>query len=113
MYIFLTDYLAQTLDSNQAAELHNILGQEDVFDLIVEKDLQHVFNTPHHLPCLSHVIQLAVNAFLHELKIDAKNDDIVNIQWNEEDKYIKEKGLLRTLEKVSIKQLYLVMYLSF
>lgn len=101
MYVFVTDSFAQTLDPILATELRNALNRHDIFELAIDDGLQNIINAPHHLPCLTHVIQLSVNAFLQELKIGAKNDDVVNIQWNEEDKELKEKGLLRTLEKVS------------
>jgi hypothetical protein len=39
---------------------------------------------------------------LRELKIDAKNDDVVGIRWNDDDKNLREKGLTRTLEKVRL-----------
>ena len=80
MYVFLTDCLAQTLDPSHARELQDTLNNYDVFELTIDDGLQDIINTPHHLPCLTHVIQLGVNAFLRELKIEAKNDDIVDIQ---------------------------------
>lgn len=69
----------------------------------MDNHLHAILSSPHHLPCLTHVIQLAVNAFLRELKIDAKNDDVIDIHWNDHDKHLKGKGLLRTFEKVSCK----------
>jgi hypothetical protein len=78
-----------------------------------DEDFIHALESQHHFPCLSHVIQLAVNQFLKRLKITAKND-MVEFIWDEK----KEKaerdqknalykhstlshGLVSTLEKVS------------
>lgn len=100
MYVYLTDSLVQTLDPDIARALQATLNKDDVFEHVMDNGLQAILSTPHHLPCLTHVIQLAVNAFLHELKIDAQNNDVIGIQWNDDDKHLKEKGLIRTFEKV-------------
>jgi hypothetical protein len=39
---------------------------------------------------------------LRELKIDAQNDDVIGIHWNDDDKNLREKGLIHTLEKVRL-----------
>ena len=93
MYVFLIDNLVQTLDPSHARELQDTLNNYDVFELTIDDGLQDIINTSHHLSCLTHVIQLDINAFLHELKIKAKNDDIVDIQWNENDKHLKKKEI--------------------
>lgn len=104
MYVYLTDSLAQTLDPDVARGLREALNTYDFFEHAMDSGLQAILSTPHHLPCLTHVIhiQLAVNAFLRELKIDAQNDDVIGIRWNDDDKDLKEKGLIRTLEKVRL-----------
>lgn len=102
MYVYVTDSLAQTLDPGVAHGLREALNTHDFFEHAMDSGLQAILSTPHHLPCLTHVIQLAVNAFLCELKIDAKNDDVVGVRWDDDDKNLKEKGLIRTLEKVRL-----------
>ena len=61
------------------------------------------FDQGSHVPCLAHVIQLAVKEFLTNINSYASNEDIIWV-WN--DDYIsnikKEKGFARTLAKVSI-----------
>lgn len=102
MYVYLTDSLVQTLDPDVAHGLQETLDTHDFSKHVMDSGLQAILSTPHHLPCLTHVIQLAVNAFLRELKIDAQNDDVIGIRWNDDDKNLKEKGLIRTLEKVRL-----------
>ena len=80
MYVFLTDSLAQTLNSSHAMKLQDTLNNYDVFELIIDNGLQDIINTSHYLSCLTHVIQLDVYVFLYELKIKVKNDDIIDIQ---------------------------------
>ena len=102
MFVYVTDSLAQTLDPDVAHGLRETLDTHDFSKHAMDSGLQAILSTPHHLPCLTHVIQLAVNAFLRELKIDAQNDDVIGIRWNDDDKNLREKGLIRTLEKVRL-----------
>ena len=83
------------------AELSVALQSDNLFSWVYDHDLQWLLVMPQHLPCLTHVIQLAVNAFLQELKIEAHNDDVV-FQWHSDERQIKEQGLLQTLEKVCL-----------
>ena len=83
------------------AELSVALQSDNLFSQVYDHDLQQLLVMPQHLPCLTHVIQLAVNAFLQELKIEAHNDDVV-FQWHSDERQIKEQGLLQTLEKVCL-----------
>jgi hypothetical protein len=64
-----------------------------------DPDFRRLLESQHHLPCLAHVIQLAVTAFLRTLSIQAHNDE-PTAEWDDKDHEIKEKGLLRTMEKV-------------
>lgn len=79
MYVYVTDSFTQTLDPGVAHGLWEALNTYDFFEHAMDSGLQAILSTPHHLPCLTHVIQLVINVFLCELKIDAKNDDVVGI----------------------------------
>ena len=62
-----------------------------------------IFEQGYHVPCLAHVIQLAVKELLTNINSYALNEDIIWV-WNND--YIcniqKEQGFACTLAKVSI-----------
>ena len=101
MFSHLTGHLMCTINFQHQAELSIALQSDNLFSQVYDHDLQQLLVMPQHLPCLTHVIQLAVNAFLQELKIEAHNDDVV-FQWHSDERQIKEQGLLQTLEKVCL-----------
>ena len=84
-------------DGSEAVGLtHNV-------DLDYEVDLSRPDNEDmQHIPCLAHVLQLALKALLGHVRIKPTNDDLQKV-WNEdEDAYLdKYKGLPLTLAKVS------------
>jgi hypothetical protein len=86
-----TKVLKAQLDNDQV--IQNEALDHDLLDLI---------ESQHHLPCLAHVIQLAVKAFLQKLKIEATNNNNQDIEWEDGEETIRERGLLGTLEKVRI-----------
>ena len=57
-----------------------------------------------HIPCLAHVIQLAVNAFTNELKVMAENEDFDRCISEESIEAVKkeEKGFYQILKLVSM-----------
>jgi hypothetical protein len=84
----MTKALKTQLDDNRAIQ-----------NAALDDDLLGLVDSQHHLPCLAHVIQLAVKAFLQKLNIEATNDD-PNLSWEDGEERIREKGLLQTFEKV-------------
>ena len=56
----------------------------------------------YHVPCLAHVIQLAVKELLSSIQAQASNDDFVK-HWSDDLKsqVPSRQGFLRTMEKVS------------
>ena len=55
-----------------------------------------------HLPCLAHVVQLAIRAIFNSIGAGALIDDEIEI-WNEQECFVDVQhapGLKRTLEKV-------------
>ena len=63
----------------------------------------NTFEQGYHVPCLAHVIQLAVKKLLTNINSYASNEDVIRV-WNND--YIsniqKKQGFARTLAKVSI-----------
>lgn len=90
MFGHLTDTLKEELKDNQSSLLLNTA---------IDPDLAAVIQAPHHIPCLTHVIQLAVNAFLDELNISPKNDE-VRFYWDSSERDKIQGGIVGTLEKV-------------
>ena len=68
------------------------------------------FKEGYHLPCLSHVVQLAVKELLSTIKMSAFNEDVLKI-W--QDDYIsgirEQRGFAKPIEKVSANQ-YLAIF---
>lgn len=63
--------------------------------------LHKLMETQHHIPCLVHVIQLAVRKILENLKVDAQNDT-ASMEWKTTEAQLSSHtGMPRTLEKVS------------
>jgi hypothetical protein len=56
MYVHLTDSLVQTLDPDVAHGLQETLDTHDFSKHAMDSGLQAILSTPHHLPCLTHVI---------------------------------------------------------
>lgn len=90
-----------TMFDAMTARLKSGLDEPLLLDEAFDDDFARVLmNSLHHFPCLTHVIQLSVTAFLKQLKITPKNDDPSHV-WDEKDVEFTEQGILRTLEKVS------------
>jgi hypothetical protein len=89
LFQVMTKALKEQLNDNQA--IQNAALDQDLLDLV---------ESQHHLPCLAHVIQLAVKAFLQTLKIEATND-APDINWEDGEERVRETGLLGTLQKVN------------
>jgi hypothetical protein len=55
----------------------------------------------YHVPCLAHVIQLAVKDLLSSIEANASKEEMVK-HWNEDLKreVLGKQGFLRTVEKV-------------
>lgn len=87
------------------AELTQILKDElnnehsSLLSTAVDPNFAAVLRSAHHIPCLTHVIQLSVKAFLDELRITPKNDN-VQFSWDKSESRVKQKGIIGTLEKV-------------
>jgi hypothetical protein len=63
--------------------------------------LRNLLATQYHIPCLAHVIQLAVNALLKKLRLDAKNEQVERTWNNDVDSPLTSSGgIARALEKV-------------
>lgn len=100
MYIDIAGHLIDVDDPEARKKLQDVLSNTpDLFSEAYDSEFHQLLHAPHHLPCLTHVIQLAVRAFLQELRIQSNSDD-PTAQWDDKDKTIRETGLLRTLEKV-------------
>lgn len=66
-----------TMFSAIASELRAQLSQGTyLHNAIVDSDLAKIIRSQHHIPCLAHVIQLSVNAFLRKLRIEAANEAV-------------------------------------
>ena len=96
------------MDPTMQNKLHQALSHDKIQSTLYKPNLTQLFDIPNHLPCLTHVIQLSVTAFLKKLKIDATNDD-VEVKWDRTDSQVnvKEQGLLQTLEKVRHHRAYM------
>ena len=85
MFLHLTGHLMYTTNFQYQAELSIALQSDNLFSWVYNYDLQQLLVMPQYLPCLTHVIQLAVNTFLQELKIEAHNNDVV-FQWHSDER---------------------------
>ena len=71
-----------------------------VRDSLLDTELSKIINNQHHIPCLTHVIQLSVTAFLKRLQIKALNDS-VSFTWdNIEENLIVYYSISRIIKKV-------------
>ena len=57
---------------------------------------------PYHLPCLAHVIQIAVHVFLQYLNIESQDEEISIRLDNAKKRLVYNEGLPGSLEKVYI-----------
>ena len=85
IFSHLTGHLIYIINFQYQAELSVALQSDNLFSQVYDHNLQQLLVMPQHLPYLTHVIQLAVNAFLQELKIEAYNDDVV-FQWHSDER---------------------------
>ena len=71
-----------------------------VRDSLLDTELSKIINNQHHIPCLTHVIQLSVTAFLKRLQIEALND-LISFTWDDvEENLTAHHGISRTIKKV-------------
>lgn len=84
------------------ATLNDDLSNTHSFQNVFDKDIHEITHSTSHVPCLAHVIQLAVCALLDAIKVTARNDDI-NAQWNAniDEVITSHHGLPSILEKMS------------
>jgi hypothetical protein len=89
-------------------EMQQMLKQLSSEDEFFKGKIQHV-------PCLSHIIQLGLQALLGEIRLKPTNAEILKV-WNETeqlaelDRAAAEKGIAFTLAKVSYSNLYSNLY---
>lgn len=69
-------------------------------DAITDSALFQIIQNQHHIPCLAHVIQLAVTSFMSKLRITADNDTISYTWENSDETLNASSGITRTVEKV-------------
>lgn len=83
-------------------KLHEGLHDSIAFRSVFNQEIQDLTQSTTHVPCLAHVIQLAVNALLDQIKVTARNEEI-NAKWDDrvDGKVTSHHGLPSTLEKVS------------
>ena len=92
MMVQFNDQIRETLDTSPAL-------RSQAFDA----DIMRLTDSSTHIPCLAHVIQLAVRALLDSVRVTAKNQQVDN-HWDDEvDRRLMATydGLPSTLEKVS------------
>ena len=61
-----------------------------------------LIDQPHHLPCLAHVIQITVYAFLQHLNIESQDEEISTRLDDAEKRLVCGEGLPGSLKKVYV-----------
>jgi hypothetical protein len=79
---------AMTSDNASNNKTLNEALNESIKIVTARLGLQKVVSQVAQIPCLAHVIQLAVNQLTKKIRIDAKNDEITK-NWIEEDELRK------------------------
>ena len=82
-------------------KLSNGLSKSIAFYGVFNQEFHEITHSTTHVPCLTHIIQLAANAFLDDIKISAKNEG-VEAKWDDriDQKVFSYYRLSSTLEKV-------------
>lgn len=88
--------LMAELDESLRGELETDSLLEDFQDTT----LSQLISNRHHIPCLAHVLQLAVNALLGKLRIDAPVDDGISWDTRKDRGLSCPQGIPMSLEKV-------------
>lgn len=71
---------------------------------IYDPEMMALLQMQHHIPCLTHIIQLVVKALLAELKVNPSNDG-VSYKWTDDDQFVTRKRpgtVIVAFEKVRI-----------
>lgn len=71
---------------------------------IYDSEMMSLLQMQHHIPYLTHIIQLVIKAFLAQLKVDPSNDD-VSYKWTDQDQFRTKKRpstIIMSFEKVYI-----------
>ena len=82
-------------------KLSDGLSESIAFRGVFDQEFHEITHSTTHVPCIAHVIQLAANALLDDIKISAKNEG-VEAKWDDrvDRKVFSHRGLPSTLEKV-------------
>jgi hypothetical protein len=80
-------------------KLQKDLQSPRIVEILQDSAIADVVNSQVHIPCLAHVLQLAVKELFTFLKVEATNDEIEMV-WDASDQYIHSEGFAATLEKV-------------
>jgi hypothetical protein len=91
-----------TLMDNLSKKLRQGIENSSHVSTHLDPEVKKLCSIPTHIPCLAHVIQLAVQSLLQQIKVNAHNDD-TEIIWEEEvdSRLAAKQELPLTLEKVS------------
>lgn len=94
-------------------KLDDGLTESNAFQSAFDEDIWEITHFTTHVPCLAHVIQLAVHTLLDEIKISAKNEN-VDVQWDDrvDDQMFNHHGLLSMLEKIRYFSMILFWWLT-
>ncbi|KAG2000787.1 hypothetical protein GB937_010836 [Aspergillus fischeri] len=79
-------------------KLRKDLQSPRIVEILQDSSVAEVVNSQVHIPCLAHVLQLAVKELFTFLKVEATNDEIEMV-WDSSDRCIHSEGFAATLEK--------------
>ena len=60
----------------QKKKLSDGLSESIAFHSVFDQEFHEITHSTTHIPCLAHIIQLAANALLDDIKISTKNEKI-------------------------------------